>query len=82
MVPPRGCDLSFRITLLAWLDPERARARYDAYTERFWVERDGLVGSGEWERGEPRGAGHDSGPVVRGRGTRAHPWGMRPCCTA
>ena len=71
VVGPRGCDLSYRIGLLAQLDPERARDLYDRYTKVFWIRRSLATGFAEWPHGASDVADIDSGPVIMGLGTAA-----------
>ncbi|MBI1367175.1 MAG: hypothetical protein GC162_00830 [Planctomycetes bacterium] len=72
---PRGCDLSWRLALLAALDADEARRLYDLYVRHFWLERPMIAGFAEW----PEGKGDmdvDSGPIVMGIGASASALGI------
>jgi len=70
-VGPRGCDLSYRVALLAQLDRQRARDLYGRYTRTFWIRRHFAAGFAEWPEGKGDHADIDSGPVIMGLGTAA-----------
>ena len=70
-VGPRGCDLSYRIALLAQLDRGLALDLYDNYTRSFWIRRTIAAGFAEWPGGRSDHADIDSGPVIMGLGTAA-----------
>ena len=79
---PRGCDLSWRVSLLAQVDEPYASALYERYVEAHWVERDGIVGFSEWPRGRSGRADNDSGPIIRGVGTTASALGLAAAAAA
>lgn len=74
--PPRGCDLSLRIALLAQLDRQRAKTLYASYVKAFWRESAGMVGFAEYPVGVERQPDPDSGPIVFGFGTAATGFGI------
>ena len=76
MVPPRGCDLAYRVFLLAHIDTARARRTYEAFRRHFWIERGFLAGFAEWAHGQDLGEDADSGPVVFGLGLAATGFGI------
>lgn len=73
---PRGCDLGYRIFLLAHLDAAYARGTYDAFRRHFWIDRGFLAGFAEWPHGQELGEDADSGPVVLGMGLAATGFGI------
>jgi len=73
---PRGCELSWRIALLADLDADLARRTYANYVKAFWLERPTLAGFAEWPFGRSSRQDFDSGPVVMGIGTTASGFGI------
>ena len=74
--PPRGCDLSWRITLLHGMDPDAAVALYRRYHAAAWEERFAYAGFREYPRGYAGGADLDSGPLVDGIGLTATGFGL------
>jgi hypothetical protein len=76
LAPPRGCDLSWRIALLASFDRERAEALYRRYVEAFWLDRGVASGFAEWPEGSSSRADLDSGPVLWGIGSAATGLGL------
>jgi hypothetical protein len=48
---PRGCDLSWRVALLAQIAPDRAKKLYRRYVKHFWLERFVAAGFAEWAGG-------------------------------
>ncbi len=48
---PRGCDLSWRIALLANVDRRWSEELYEHYTSSFWLERRMMAGFAEWPGG-------------------------------
>ena len=68
--PPRGCDLSWRIAMLAQLDADYARRLYDAYVKHFWIQRELIAGFAEWPGGRAD-MDVDSGPILMGIGASA-----------
>jgi hypothetical protein len=76
IVAPRGCDLAYRVFLLAHIDAARARRTYDAFRRHFWIERGFLAGFAEWAHGQELGEDVDSGPVVFGLGLAATGFGI------
>jgi hypothetical protein len=73
---PRGCELSWRIMLLAQLDRPYAQAVYAKYTQAFWMERGALAGFAEWPGGRKGFEDVDSGPIVNGIGGTATGFGL------
>lgn len=71
-LPPRGSDLSWRIALLASLDPAWAAQLYERYVAEFWVPERGFR---EWADGRAR-PDVDSGPVFEGVGATASAFGI------
>ncbi len=76
VVGPRGCDASYRIPLIAQIDPARARDLYRRHVEVFWIRRPLGAGFAEWPHGRSNHADIDSGPVVMGIGTSATGFGI------
>ncbi len=74
--PPRGCDLSWRISLLSQLDRARAIALYRRYTRCFWLERGLVAGFAEWPGGKSDMQDADSGPILWGIGLSATGFGL------
>jgi len=72
---PRGCDLSWRIMLLAHLERPYAEALYPKYAASFWIDRGVLAGFAEWPGGRTRFQDADSGPITDGIGTAATGFG-------
>jgi len=70
--PPRGCDLSMQLCLLAQIAPDYARQLYQRYIKHFWNERGLLAGFREWSPFfvQPRND-IDTGPVVWDIGSTA-----------
>jgi hypothetical protein len=75
-VGPRGCELSWRIALLADLDPDLARRLYARYVKAFWLDRTIVAGFAEWPFGRAGRQDLDSGPVVMGIGATASAFGL------
>jgi hypothetical protein len=73
---PRGCELSWRIALLAQLDRDQAAALYRRYVEVHWLDRGSLAGFAEWPRGQSERADADSGPISLGIGATATAFGL------
>lgn len=73
---PRGCDLSWRIVMIADIDGDYAAKLYDRYTASYWLERPPIRGFAEWPRGEAGPAGVDSGPILNGIGATASAFGV------
>ncbi len=74
--PPRGCELTLRIALLAQLDPESARTLYARTVAALWRERALMRGFAEYPedaRGQPD---MDSGPIIQGVGLAATGFGV------
>jgi hypothetical protein len=67
----RGCDLSYRIALLALLDRDRAEQLYTRYVDHYWLERGIVAGFAEWEGGAEVREDVDSGPIALGIGLGA-----------
>jgi len=68
---PRGCALSWTVAMRALHDPAAARALYDRYRARHWVDAALVVGLREWPPGVDRAPDADSGPIVAGVGAAA-----------
>jgi len=73
---PRGCDLSWRISLIAHLDPRLARTMYYDYVKAFWIDRKTSPGFAEWPGGKSGKQDADSGPIIVGIGTTASWMGL------
>jgi len=73
---PRGCDLSWRIALIAHLDAPLARTMYDAYVKTFWIDRRIVSGFAEWPGGRSGKQDADSGPILMGIGMTASGFGL------
>jgi len=76
MEVPRGCDLSLRIPLMAQLDPAAAKALWDRYVKRYWLERWIVKGLAEWPDGRKHFEDLDSGPILLGVGLAASSLGL------
>jgi hypothetical protein len=75
--PPRGCDLSFRVCLMAQFAGAEARTLYARYVARNWVDQGVFSGFSEWPRGGSREVPDvDSGPVFMGIGATASGVGL------
>ncbi len=74
--PPRGCDLGYRIPLLALIDRPYAREMYAHFCRSHWLERGVAAGFAEWPGGLPLGADADSGPILFGIGLAATGFGI------
>lgn len=72
---PRGCELGWRICLLANLDAPYARRMYDSFVKAFWLDRKVISGFAEWPGGRGK-ADLDSGPIVQGIGMSATGFGL------
>jgi hypothetical protein len=72
--PSTGCDLAYRVFLLAHIDAARARGTYDAFRRHFWIDRGFLAGFAEWPHGQELGEDVDSGPGFATAGWRS--WGL------
>jgi hypothetical protein len=77
--PPRGCDLSMRVCLLAELDPAAAKTLYGRYVGQFWRDTGAAAGFREWPPGHPDGTDVDSGPILDGIGMTATGVGIGAC---
>jgi hypothetical protein len=77
--PPRGCDLSMRVCLLAQLDRPAAKALYDGYVAAFWSDLGPIAGFREWPAGHVDAVDIDSGPILRGIGMTASGIGIGSC---
>ena len=73
---PRGCELSWRLSLLADLDPNAARRLYGKYVRSFWLDRGLFAGFAEWPGGRDRTQDLDSGPIIMGIGSAATTFGI------
>lgn len=71
MEPPRGCELSWRVCLMAQLDAKYAKELYKDYVKSFWLDKGMVVGFAEWPRGRGGWQDVDSGPIVMGVGSTA-----------
>jgi hypothetical protein len=76
MSPPRGCDLSWRISMIAQLDAELAAGMYQRYAKAFWLDRIMAAGFAEWPGGKSSRQDGDSGPIVMGIGMTASGMGL------
>ena len=68
---PRGCELSWRIALLALVDRKAAQQMYARYKKHFWLERLVVAGFAEWPHGDAGKEDVDSGPIWLGIGSAA-----------
>ncbi|MBS3821329.1 MAG: hypothetical protein KGY81_06165, partial [Phycisphaerae bacterium] len=76
-VPPRGCDLSWRIALLAHVAPNYARQLYANYARHYWKDRLMVAGFAEWPPDlRDLSADADSGPIIMGVGATASTLGL------
>ena len=73
---PRGCELSWRVSLMALMAPEEARTLYRTYVDGFWRERLIFAGFAEWPEGVKRKEDMDSGPIIMGIGMAASALGL------
>jgi hypothetical protein len=76
MAEPRGCELSWRIALLADLDAGLAKRMYGSYVKSFWLERGPVEGFAEWPFGKSDKQDADSGPIIMGVGSAATAFGI------
>lgn len=76
LAAPRGCDLSWRIALLAQVDRGWAEELYGRYTSSFWLDRRMMSGFAEWPEGRRGRTDLDSGPVFQGIGSSASTLGL------
>ncbi len=76
LASPRGCELSWRVALMADLDATAARQLYRNYVRSFWLDRRVMVGFAEWPGGKAAKQDIDSGPVVMGIGSAATAFGI------
>jgi hypothetical protein len=76
IAPPRGCELSWRLALMADLDAPAARRLYANYVRSFWLDRTILAGFAEWPGGKDTRQDFDSGPVIMGIGSAATAFGL------
>lgn len=73
---PRGCDLSWRISMIAQLDAPLAKTMYGSYVKAFWLDRAIVSGFAEWPGGKGGRQDADSGPIVMGIGMTASGMGL------
>lgn len=73
---PRGCDLSWRLALLAQLDPALSRSLYTTYLRDFWHMPVMFQGFREWPAGVAQRPDADSGPVLFELGSAATALGL------
>jgi hypothetical protein len=73
---PRGCDLSWRISMIAQLDARLAKTMYDDYVKSFWIDRKIVSGFAEWPGGKAGKQDADSGPILMGIGMTASGMGI------
>ena len=73
---PRGCDLSFRVALLALIERSAAMRVYKPYVKHFWKELFVAAGFAEWPAGHVGRQDNDSGPIVMGLGMAASGFGL------
>ena len=74
--PPRGCDLSLRISMQQHFAPKETAELYRNYVRSFWLQRGPLSGFAEWPEGKKRTADFDSGPILEGIGMSATGFGL------
>jgi hypothetical protein len=73
---PRGCELSWRICLMAQIDEAAARPLYRSYVKSFWLDRGVIAGFAEWPGGRSGRQDRDSGPILLGVGMSASGFGL------
>ena len=73
---PRGCDLSFRLCLLAYIDQDYTARLYKNYVKYHWIDTGYLAGFSEWPKGVNRFEDVDSGPIIEGIGMGASGMGL------
>ncbi len=76
LAPPRGCDLSLRISLLAQIDAGEAKRLYAEYVRSFWSDQGLVRGFREWPPGHNAPGDVDSGPILAGIGMSASGLGI------
>ncbi len=76
MEPPRGCELSWRVCLMAQLDAKYAKELYKDYAKSFWLDKGAVAGFAEWPSGGKGPQDVDSGPIVIGVATTATGFGV------
>lgn len=69
--PPRGCALSWTLSVLPRLDPARAKAQWLAFRKSYFGCESLPCLVREWPPGVNRKADVDSGPIVSGYGMAA-----------
>ena len=69
LVAPRGCDLSFRLPLIYFLDEGYAKDSYEAYKKFFW--KSGVLSGFKEYEDETIPEDIDSGPIIFGVGATA-----------
>lgn len=74
--PSRGCELSWRIALMAQFDPARAKAMYEYYTASFWLDQGFIAGFREYPASSRAIADADSGPIIADVGGTATTLGI------
>ena len=74
--PPRGCELSWRLSLMAQFAPQEGLKLYRRYVKHFWLDRLVVAGFAEWPGGQALGQDVDSGPVFWGIGSAASALGL------
>jgi hypothetical protein len=79
---PRGCDLSWRISMIAQFDAKLAAGMYHRYAKAFWLERIVAAGFAEWPGGKSSRQDGDSGPIVMGIGMTASGMGLAASASA
>ena len=74
----RGCDLSYQLCCLPFLDAQYSKEIYEAYCKYHWVDYGLIYGFTEWPRGyKVKGLGDiDSGPVFMEIGGTASGMGV------
>lgn len=79
---PRGCDLSWRISMIVQLDARLAKTMYDSYMKSFWLDRKIVSGFAEWPGGKAGKQDADSGPILMGVGMSASGMGIGAAASA
>lgn len=74
---PRGCDLSWRITMMVEMGyPAEAAVLYRRFVQHFWLDRPIASGFAEWPGGLGKDEDFDSGPIIDGIGFAASAFGI------
>ncbi|GHC09560.1 hypothetical protein [Cerasicoccus arenae] len=69
--PPRGCDVFFRVMILAYVDPPAARALFARCQQALERETGQFYGFAEYPLGAKQIEDNDSGPIIMDMGLSA-----------